>query len=838
MSPGDWEKVSSLFFECLDMPASEREAFLRAQTLTSPEIVKNVWAMLAAQNHGAPLISQALSGLRAAAHELDAGRAPLRIESYEIVGELGRGGMGTVYLAKRAGDGFVQEVAIKLIRNGVDSRLVVDRFRRERNILALLEHPYIARLLDGGSLENGMPYLVMERVRGTPIRKYCEANSLSIGAILVLFQKICEAVHYSHQRLVIHRDIKPSNILVEENGSPKLLDFGIAKLLADDEPALTAGGPAAGFTPEYASPEQRAGGVVTTASDIYSLGVVLHELVFGKRPEAGVPGRPSTSRPVPPDLVKIIRKALKSDPAERYGSAAALSSDLGRYLEGKPVNASAHTTGYLVKKFMLRHRVPIAALTVFMVGLLATTVWAVRQTAIANERRHEVESAKADLLKASESLLSDIPNALQTMPGTTATRAMSVEQATRLLDGLAAKSQSIDLKLLLAGAYARLGDLAGNPAFRNVGDTGSSLASYRHAVKLLREAAAWRPGDMQVRRDLAGALEQLGTIEQVRGNLTAAVQLFQESDSAYSKILKQNPNDRQSQTGRCQSLHDLGRCYLRKEQRETALNYFVQERKIYEQQVKEKPQDVEAQRNLSLVWKQIAVTLAQIRRFHQAHGLLDQARAIDQALRQKPEQFLRASEDLASDASDLGTVYAMEGKPELALSQFEDSAKRRLDIFTHDFADARAKRFFAASLLDVGRALTELGRHKEAVPNFEQGITHLSDLIKRDDRNTTYKREAASGYLDLAKTRIAIAGKTHSPSAKDKVFACAKENFAASVKLWKELKKRTPQSTEYDGLLARAQEGVATCERLMENGSTACPTSVRYPTLRFSPALP
>lgn len=818
MSPEDWEKVSSLFFECLPMSASEREAFLRAQDLASPEIVRNVWAMLAVPNHGTSIISQALSGLRATAREPDADPAPLRIGLYEIIGELGQGGMGTVYLAKRTGDGFVQEVAIKLIRRGVNSRLAVDRFRRERNILALLEHPYIARLLDGGSLENGMPYLVMERVRGTPIRKYCEANSLSAGAILTLFQKICEAVHYSHQRLVIHRDLKPSNILIEENGSPKLLDFGVAKLLAEDEPTLTVGAPAAGFTPEYASPEQRAGGIVTTASDIYSLGVVLHELVFGNRPEASAPCRTSSARLVPPDLVKIIRKALKSEPAERYGSAAALSSDLGRYLEGKPVNASAQTTGYLLKKFVLRHRVPIGALTVFVMGLLATTIWAVRQTRVADERRHEVESMKTELLEASNSLLSDIPDALEKMPGTTVTRARSVEKATKLLDGLAAKSQDIDVKLLLAGAYSRLGDLAGNPAFRNLGDTASSLTSYRHAVSLLQQAAARRPSNVQIRRDLASALEQLGTIEQVRGNLTTAVQLFQHAKSAYSEILKQNPNDRQAQTGKCESLHDLGRFYLRKGQWETARNYFVQERKIYEQQVMETPQDAEAQRNLSLLYKQIAVTLAQLHQFDDAHVLLHNATLIDQKLWQKPEQSLRASEDLALDHSDLGTVYAMEGKANLALNEFESSANLRLDISTNDPADTRAKRFFASSLLNVGRALTELGRPDEAVSKFEGGIKHLSELLKRDGNNTTVMREAASGYLDLAKARLAIAAKSQSPATSDKVRAQAKLDFGESAKLWKKLKELTRQSTEYDGPLARAREGVEMSKSMAGNG--------------------
>jgi eukaryotic-like serine/threonine-protein kinase len=282
MNPERWKLVKHLLDEVIALPAAERASHLERACNGDSDLKGEVESLLASHE-------QAGTGfLKTPAIDLHAGFAPAptrvgrRIGAYDILEEIGHGGMGEVYRAVRADGQFTKEVAVKLVRGGFDTAFVIERFRHERQILAGLDHPNIARLLDGGTTEDGIPYLVMELVRGTPIDRYCEQHQLPINKRLELFRDVCAAVHYAHQRLVIHRDIKPGNILVTEEGVPKLLDFGIAKIL---DPSSTGETTMAGpMTPEYASPEQIRGEPITTATDVYSLGVVLYQLLTGRSP--------------------------------------------------------------------------------------------------------------------------------------------------------------------------------------------------------------------------------------------------------------------------------------------------------------------------------------------------------------------------------------------------------------------------------------------------------------------------------------------------------------------------------------------------------------------------
>ena len=305
-----------------------------------------------------------------------------RIGAYRLVGEIGRGGMSTVYLAVRDDDQFQKQVAIKLIRRGMDTEDMLDRFRHERQILANLEHPYIARLLDGGTAPDGRPFLVMEYLQGEPLDGYCRNQGLNLRARCRLFLKICEAVSFAHRNLVVHRDLKPGNILVGADGAPKLLDFGVAKLLD----AKTGSGQTATavalrpMTPDYASPEQFRGEAITTAADVYSLGAILYELLTEQRPhrfssyglrelERAIcetePVRPSECAKLSKipwrgqlrgDPDAIVAKALRKEPAQRYASVDHLAADLTRYLEGWPVQAHRGDVGYRARKFLRRNR--------------------------------------------------------------------------------------------------------------------------------------------------------------------------------------------------------------------------------------------------------------------------------------------------------------------------------------------------------------------------------------------------------------------------------------------------------------------------------------------------
>ncbi|TAK93742.1 serine/threonine protein kinase, partial [Patescibacteria group bacterium] len=303
-----------------------------------------------------------------------------RIGPYRLVSEIGHGGMGTVYLAERDGD-FHQRVAIKVVRGllGADG---LRRFRVERQILASLQHPGIAGLLDGGTTPEGMPYLVMEHIEGVRIDDYCDARHLTLAQRVTLFCRVCDAVSAAHRSLVVHRDLKPSNILITADGTPKLLDFGIAKLLTDDDadPLLVTSPSVRALTPEYASPEQIRGLPITTATDVYSLGVLLFELLTGERPhrlgtrtaaelERVICGqearRPSAfvekrlARELEGDLDTIALAALRKESSRRYQSVEQLADDLRRYLDGRPVLARPSTWSYRARRFVQRHRAAV-----------------------------------------------------------------------------------------------------------------------------------------------------------------------------------------------------------------------------------------------------------------------------------------------------------------------------------------------------------------------------------------------------------------------------------------------------------------------------------------------
>ncbi|HET7617166.1 MAG TPA: serine/threonine-protein kinase, partial [Vicinamibacterales bacterium] len=352
----------------------------------------------------------------------------LPIESlgvYRLIRELGRGGMGEVYLAERTDGRFEQQVAIKLVKRGMDSAEILRRFARERRILGRLEHPGIARLIDAGEAADGRPYFVMERVDGQSITKYCRTRGLLLEDRLRLFASCCDAVDAAHRRLVIHRDLKPSNILVTSDGQVKLLDFGIARLLASEDEAQRTSQAMFVITPAYAAPEQILGSGATMATDVFSLGVVLYELLTGVRPyerhattpfelaaevahETVAPPSAVVRRDTTPDAQRLARrlsgdldtivlKALAREPERRYPSAAALSDDLRRYLADQPISARPDTRAYRMRKFVARHRAGVAASVLVAAAVLAALIVSLYQTAAARRQARRAEAAEAFL---------------------------------------------------------------------------------------------------------------------------------------------------------------------------------------------------------------------------------------------------------------------------------------------------------------------------------------------------------------------------------------------------------------------------------------------------------
>lgn len=409
----------------------------------------------------------------AEASELSAGD---QIGPYSLLLELGRGGMGEVWLAERSDGQLKRQVALKLPILGVRRAVLVQRFARERDILAALAHPHIARLYDAGIADDGQPYLALEYVAGEPITRYCEHRQLDLRSRVRLMQQVMDAVQFAHTQLVIHRDLKPGNVLVTDQGQAMLLDFGIAKLLAQDsneanDTELTRLGGRA-LTLDYAAPEQVAGTAVSTTTDVYALGVLLYELLGGTRPFSGsrhqveqavltVP--PPPLRALPADLATIVLKAMKKVPAERYATADALSADLGRWLRGEAVQAQPDSLWYRTRKFVARRRLPVAVGVVFTIALIGTGAVALWQAAQARQQasvaRQEAQRAQAvqgfllDLFNANRSTQAD-PQAAQS----TTARELLDRGAARIDQALADQPQSrIEVLSSLADMYSQLG---------------------------------------------------------------------------------------------------------------------------------------------------------------------------------------------------------------------------------------------------------------------------------------------------------------------------------------------------------------------------------------------
>lgn len=418
-----WRRVEEIFLAASELPPGEREAFLVSECGGDEALLAEVRSLLRYDNSDPGRIEEALQTTAAAVAGAGT-RTGTRIGPYRVERLLGHGGMGAVYLASRDDEHYAKQVAIKVVPSGLDHAAMLERFRQERQILARLEHPYIARLLDGGATETGAPYIVMEYVQGEPVDKWCEERRLDVRARIELFRKVCEAISYAHRQLVVHRDLKPGNILVTEDGTPRLLDFGIAKLLPADGAQTFAGQTVAlAMTPDYASPEQVRGEAAGTATDVYSLGAVLYRLLSGARPHSMqtmtpgeiervicevAPARPSSVAPpalgraLRGDLDNIVLMAMRKEPERRYLSADELSADLKRYLEGRPVLAREDTLGYRAGKFLKRNAAGTAAVALVALSLAVGAGVAWWQARRAEEARAAAESDRARAEQASE----------------------------------------------------------------------------------------------------------------------------------------------------------------------------------------------------------------------------------------------------------------------------------------------------------------------------------------------------------------------------------------------------------------------------------------------------
>jgi len=528
----DAARVEELFHQAAGLPYGEREAFLERACAGDGALKERVGSLLRAGQE-APSVWD-LGALEMEARQSALEFRPARPNEffgpYRIVRFIAAGGMGHVYEALRDDAEFHKRVAIKFAQQGLDDS-AIERFRGERQILAGFEHPNIARLLDGGTTPDGISYLVMEYVDGERIDKFVSSRALTRAERLKLFLDVCEGVQYAHRNLVVHRDIKPGNILVTSEGVPKLLDFGIAKLLSKESNTGTV----RALTPEYASPEQLLGGNISTASDIYSLGVLVFFLLADRLPYGVSAEQPAElmraicqedpiwepAGLIRGDLHSILAKAMHKDPQRRYASVEQFAADILRYLEGLPVLARPDAFLYRARKFVVRRAFTLAAvaavLAVASIGGLSTLA----QWRRSERRFNEVRSL-------AHSILFDVYDSISTLQGSVPARRLVVSRAQQYLDNLAAEAASDpDLVRELAESYLRLGDVLGRPYSPNLGDTEGALRSYQKAQTLVERALVRHPDDSASQERLLQAYMNVSRIMERQRNFPADIDILQ-----------------------------------------------------------------------------------------------------------------------------------------------------------------------------------------------------------------------------------------------------------------------------------------------------------------------
>lgn len=820
MTPERWQRINEMFHGALVLEGRARSEFLVAQSAGDDTLRGKVAALLASHEQAEGFIQGSVFDDAAQILVEDEAQAMIgrHIGLYKIAREIGRGGMGTVYQATRDDDQYQKQVAIKVVRRGMDTDLVLARFRNERQILAGFDHPNIARLFDGGSTESGLPYFIMEYIEGQAIDEFCDTQRLSTAARLQLFRTVCSAVQYAHQNLVIHRDIKPSNILVTPEGVPKLLDFGIAKLL---HPETSPGASTTAIvqrlmTPEYASPEQVRGEHVTTVSDVYSLGVLLYELLSGHSPyhfktllpqdiaqviSDNEPEKPSTvidrveevtagggrgrkrtpesvsetrdgrpeklRRKLAGDLDNIVLMAMRNEPARRYSSVGQFSEDIRRHLEGLPVLARKATLSYRGAKFIRRNTLAVSAASVIsliLIGGIAVTGW---ETHVARRERARAEAAGAraehrfnQVRKLAHSVLFDYNEAIQDLPGSMPVRERLVKDALEYLDSLAGEANNDpSLQRELATAYEKVGDVQGRTLRANMGDTAGAKESYRKALGIRETLVAANPQDASARSDLADSYREFGRLLWTTSDTAGALENAHKQVTLREALVAENPTDSQARFKLGVSHADVGEMRLEQGGTTDAAESLGRALSVFEALLTAEPSNEKYRLAVPFVYGKSSEVMLWQGNAVGALAASRQALALDTKLSIAYPTNAHYRQEVGIDFEKVGNTLANIGDIDAALESYRKELKIFEEQSVTDPANAQFRSDLSSAYLKVGSMLARTGKPRDALLNQSKALAIREASATADPLDLWKRWDLIESYAKMS-SALAKAGNT------------------------------------------------------------------------------
>ncbi len=818
MDAENWVKIKSILQDVLDVAPAERDAYLDSLGLDD-EPRAEVESLMAFENEAEDMMKMSAVEFSKDFIADDSVLSGQEVGPYRIIRELGHGGMGAVYLAERIDGKFSQRVALKLLKREMNTSALRRRFQQEREILASLEHPNIARLLDTGTTADKVPFLAMEYVEGLPIDDYCNKHQADLNERLDLFRKVCATVDFAHRNLVVHRDLKPSNILITEDGIPKLLDFGISKILSADIENTATVTKLGVMTPSYASPEQLRNESVTTATDVYSLGVILYELLSGHRPfeskesnlkdifqavidvdpplpssmvatfskTTGDPlGAKADVRPdesarelnqtmpdelrhtspqtisIKPqylrgDLDNIVLKALKKDPERRYSSPENFSDDIKRHMDGQPVTARPDTFSYRAEKFIKRNSFTVLAAAVICVTIFGGVIATLWQARVASAERARAEKRFNDVRQLANSNIFEVYPEIENIEGSLKAREIILSNALRYLDSLYSEVESDpELQSELATAYEKIGDVQGAMNNSSLGNIQAGLDSYEKASRLRESVLAAAPADIEAKEKLANNRYVIARTLWNNSQTDEASEAFERALLLRRELVDASPQSVTAKNRLAVLLIDYGAIPLFNFQTSKALALYNEAATIIQQLRVENPDDPLLKKSLTRLIRSQSKAKASTGDLDGAINDLKTAISLSRELAsQFPDDF-PVQRSVWLTETIMCEVYIDSGRSEGIVD---------VCIGTVNFPESARKKEpengvvafdLAISHFNLARAYRIADQPAKTIASSENALKVMSALSAKNPADLEYKRNLAIYSIEIARANIKL----------------------------------------------------------------------------------